>query len=299
MLGIIIINYNTYDKTIDCINSIKDTYCGNYRIYLLDNASQNDSAEILSKLYINDKFVELICENKNLGYARGNNLCIKKAVEDGCEYALISNNDIVYKPHAIERLIAEMVEENVFIVGPKVILPNGEIQKTVKLKAPSFIEYIKYETYVRNFFKKSYESNNIIPNSKRDVYWVVGCSFLVNLRQFELINFFDEYTFLYFEEYILSEKAKKNDLRLRYCPDAEVFHYHGFSMGGALNITTRSANWRSEIYFLKNYWHWNRFKCWMIWQIRVLEVMFNARKEENRKELVNKYKEGKKLLITA
>nr|WP_297705755.1 glycosyltransferase family 2 protein [uncultured Butyrivibrio sp.] len=299
MLGIIIINYNTYEKTVDCINSIKNTYDGDYRIYLLDNASPNKSGEILREKYNDDSSIEVICSNDNLGYARGNNLCIRKAVDEGCDYALISNNDIVYKPHAIDKMLYEIKNEEAFLVGPKVMLPNGNVQKTIKTKAPSFIEYFIYETYIRNLFKNSYKAYNVIPDSATDVYWIAGCTFLVDLKLFKTIDYFDDYTFLYFEEYILSEKAKKCDLRIRYCPDAEVLHYHGFSMGGALNIFTRSANWRSEIYFLRKYWHWNKFMCWVIWKIRVLEVAFNARKEADCRKLLDQYKEGKKYLKTS
>ncbi|SDI72316.1 hypothetical protein SAMN05421493_12424 [Pseudobutyrivibrio sp. 49] len=297
MLGIIIINFNTYEKTIECISSIKDTYSGDYKIYLLDNASKNESCVKLNEKYIDDEKVELIFSDENLGYARGNNLCLKKAKEDGCDYALISNNDIIYKPHAIENLVKEIVEEDAFLVGPKVIKPSGETQGTVKYHRPSFIEYMTYETYARNFVKKSYEKHKLVPKTSQDVYWIAGCTFIVDVEKFEKIGFFDDYTFLFYEEFILSEKAKKAGYRERYCVDSEVIHHHGASMGGPLNIITRSANWRSESYFIREYLNWGIVKRWLLWQMRVLEIKFNARKESNKKELVSEYKVGKKFLF--
>ena len=296
MLGIIIINYNTYEKTIDCITSIKNTYNGDYKIYLLDNASGNESAEILSEKYSEDPLVEVIIEKENHGYARGNNLCLRKAKSDGCNYALISNNDIVYKEGAIKYMLDDIKSTDALLVGPTVIKPSGEIQGTVKYHRPGFIEYMLYETYTRNFFKKSYEKHKKVPEESADVYWIAGCTFLVDMEKFEKIGYFDDYTFLFYEEFILSEKAKKAGYRERFCKEAEVMHYHGISMGGALNIVTRSANWRSESYFIKNYLHWNIVKRWLLWQMRVLEIKFNARKENNRKELVMKYKEGRRFL---
>lgn len=292
MLGIIIINYNTYDKTIDCVSSIKNTYNGEYTIYLLDNASANESAQILNDEYKEDDKIKVIISDENLGYARGNNLCLNMAKDDGCDYVIVSNNDIVYKENAIKNLLEEIKRENVLLVGPKVIKPAGNIQQTIKYKRPSFIEYMMFETYASAFFKRAQKKRNIIPDNAMDVYWIAGCSFIVDVEQFEKIGFFDEYTFLYFEEYILSEKAIINRMRLRYCPKAEVMHYHGYSMGGALNIFTRSANWRSEIYFVKNYWQWNKIKCWILWNMRVLEIRYNARKEANRNELVNTFRKG-------
>ncbi len=296
MIGIIIINYNTYDKTIDCISSIKETFFGDYKIYLLDNASVNDSAKILKNTYKDDAKVQVIISEVNHGYARGNNLCLKIAKEDGCDYSLISNNDIVYRDNAIDYMLEDIKRTDALLVGPTVIKPTGEVQGTVKYHRPGFIEYMLYETYTRNFFKKSCERHKRIPNESSDVYWIAGCTFLVDMEKFERIGFFDDYTFLFYEEFILSEKAKKAGYRERFCKDAEVMHYHGVSMGGALNIVTRSANWRSESYFVKNYLHWNIVKRWLLWQMRVLEIRFNARKESNRKELVAKYKEGKRYL---
>ncbi len=296
MLGIIIINYNTYEKTIDCITSIKETFKSDYRIYLLDNASVNESATILRDKYQTDVSVDLIIENENHGYARGNNLCLRKAKADGCDYAIISNNDIVYKEGAIDALLQDIQENNAFLVGPRVIKPSGDIQSTVKYHRPSFIEYMMYETYACNLWQRKFEMHNRTPEKSQDVYWIAGCTFIVNVDLFEKIGYFDEYTFLFYEEYILSEKAKKAGYRVRYCSDAEVLHYHGFSMGGSLNIITRSANWRSESYFIKNYLRWNYIKRWILWKMRIMEVAFNARKEPRKAELLSQYKEGKKYL---
>ncbi len=296
MLGIIIINYNTYEKTIDCIRSIEETYDNDYIIYLLDNASPNESKDVLQEQFGNDKRVKLISESENLGYANGNNLCLKMAKEDGCEYAIISNNDIIYKPKAIERLLKDIIETGALLVGPNVVKPSGEVQTTVKLKRPDFVEYLIFETYIRNLFKRSYAKYKMMPTSSCEVYWVAGCTFIIDINKFESIGLFDPYTFLYFEEYILSEKALQSDLKLRYCKDANVIHYHGFSMGGALNVVTRSANWRSEAYFLKKYWKWNYLKRCILWHIRVLEIRFNARKEPNKNELVDEFKNGRKYL---
>lgn len=297
MLGIVIINFNTYEKTIDCVKSIQNTYNDEYKIYLLDNASKNDSCKRLKDEFSEDSRIELIFSEENLGYARGNNLCLKKAKEDGCQYVIISNNDIVYSPNAIANLVNEIKTEKVFLVGPRVVKPTGETQATVKYHRPGFLEYMIYETYTRNFFMKSYEKHEQVPEKSQDVYWIAGCTFIVDLDLFEKIGYFDEYTFLYYEEFILSEKAKKAGYRERYCVDAEVLHYHGASMGGSLNIFTRSANWRSESYFIRNYLHWGIIKRWLLWQMRVLEIKFNARKEDNKKELVNEYKVGRKFLF--
>lgn len=89
-------------KTIDCIESIRQYVNMGYKIYLLDNASPNKSGSILSK--------------ENLGYARGNNVCINKMIEDQCKYGIVSNNDIVFGPN-IGKLIGDLRENDNLKIG--------------------------------------------------------------------------------------------------------------------------------------------------------------------------------------
>ena len=94
MIGIAIINYRTYKKTIECIDSIKATMREPYRIYLLENGSQNESEKELEKKYSTDPYVKLIISKTNEGYARGNNICFRYMKQDNCEMGVVSNNDI-------------------------------------------------------------------------------------------------------------------------------------------------------------------------------------------------------------
>ena len=111
MVGIAIINYKTYQKTIECIDSIRDGLQIPYKIYLLDNGSENESAEVLRRTYENAADVRLIIEEKNHGYARGNNICIGEMRQDGCKIGIISNNDILCTPDSIKKLVEDL-EEN-------------------------------------------------------------------------------------------------------------------------------------------------------------------------------------------
>lgn len=65
-IAIIIINYNKYEKTIECIESIRKSNFNNYKIYLLDNNSQNNSYNILNNRYKNKNYIEIIHSKENL-----------------------------------------------------------------------------------------------------------------------------------------------------------------------------------------------------------------------------------------
>ena len=294
MLAIIIINYNKYEKTIECIESIRKTYNKEYKIYLLDNASTNDSQKVLQEKYSEDPQIKLILSDDNLGYARGNNLCLKMAVADGCKYAIVSNNDIVFKENAIECLYDRIKTGEYLAVGPCILKENGSVQNSVKLTKPRFHHYIWHETYLRSLLPKRSRTENA-PTQSVDVYWLSGCLFMFDLVKFEPIGFFDPYTFLFFEEYIVSEKARNKGMKLQYCYEAKVIHCHGASMGGAVNMVTKKANWRSESYVMQKYFGWNYFRRLLVWWVRCLEAKYVLRHQEQKKEIFKDfYTAGKK-----
>ena len=296
MIGIVIINYNTYDITFRCVDSIIATTKLQYRIYILDNASQNESWDRLNEKYCNQENIRLIRNEENQGYARGNNLCIRIAYEDKCISVIISNNDIIFLRNAIEKLHQSLIIHNeCLLIGPKVYLRSeNNIQTSIKKEMPSFVKYYLFETYLRNLLPKRFKNEPFIAETFEKVFWVSGCCFIIDLEKFKKIKFFDENTFLYFEEYILSFKARQFGMELGYEPTAQVIHYHGASSGGALNLSTRIENFKSEMYFIKNYWKINKLKQWLIWKIRYLEVKFNYRNEINKQEAVKYYKEESK-----
>ena len=285
MVGIAIINYKTFKKTIECINSIRDTIMSDYKIYLLENGSDNESASILEETYIDADDVELIISDKNHGYARGNNICINKMIEDGCDVAVISNNDIICSDNAIDLLVEDLKNNKDYIIfGPRIVSPDGIFQNSVKENRYTNFEYLKKSTYLANFFKKEITQENRkneMINKKTDVSWVSGAFFACDLPKMREIGFFDKNTFLFFEEYILSEKAIKKGYKLGYEPNAIVVHYHAVSTGGGLNIVSKKFADESEMYYFKTYT--NKSKMFMIAlrMIRSLEVIytFGKRKE--------------------
>lgn len=285
MVGIAIINYKTFQKTIDCINSIRRTISLEYKIYLLENGSNNESAEILNEKFGNDNDIEIIISDINHGYARGNNICLYKMIEDGCDIAVISNNDIICTNNSIDKLIADLKSnDNYIIFGPKIISPEGECQCSIKIKRYTDCEYLKKSTYLANFFKKEIiEEHMQIENidSKTDVTWVSGAFFACDLSKMQDIKFFDKNTFLFFEEYILSEKAMKKGYQLGYDPNAVVIHYHAVSTGGGLNVVSKKHADQSEMYYFDTYTYKSKIFKNILRVIRNLEVIytFGKRKE--------------------
>ena len=105
MLGIVIVNYNDWDNLRNCIASVSVDIP--YKIYVVDNDSKFDSYVYELNQMQN---VVLINSPTNLGYSRANNLGLEKALNDGCDYFLISNTDIIYNSFSISTLISFLVD---------------------------------------------------------------------------------------------------------------------------------------------------------------------------------------------
>lgn len=130
-VAVIIINYNTYQKTKKCIDILRENTTVDYHIYLLDNGSKNESLHELKRYYEDAEDVTLIASEENLGYARGNNKLLQRAVQDESQFAVIMNNDIFLMNNAIDLMIEDLQnDKDISFVGPHMVGTKGEIQLT-------------------------------------------------------------------------------------------------------------------------------------------------------------------------
>lgn len=229
--GIIILNYNDYENTLKIIDMIKDYKCLK-KIIIVDNASTDDSFKHLKPLE-NNKII-IIKNKKNLGYAYGNNLGLKYLYEHGFNYAIISNPDIIVEESVIEELISRMKNSKVSFLGPK-ILEHGNIIKG--WKTPSYLyELLSTMNYFHKYAKKliTYK-DSYYKDGLNEVDVIHGCFFIGRLKDFKKINYFDTNTFLYYEENILSYKAKKNNLGIYVDTSISVIHNLSLSVDKSLN----------------------------------------------------------------
>jgi GT2 family glycosyltransferase len=121
MISIVVLNWNGKEITEECLNSIKKQTFKDYEIILVDNNSTDGSSEYLKKRFPK---INLIQNKENYGYAKGNNIGIKKAKGD---YVLILNNDIILDKNFLKELDKHknkadiLGAKNYFYDKPKII----------------------------------------------------------------------------------------------------------------------------------------------------------------------------------
>ena len=286
MVGIVVLNYNNYKKTFECVDSILSTTNIEYRIYLIDNKSSNNSYEELCNRYKNEESVVVLETQENGGYSRGNNFGARKPISDGCDSIIISNNDMIFYKNSIEKMYSALKNNDAFLVGPKVVKPDGQCQISFKNNFYTWSEYIKHETYLAAFCKNGMMD---IPQEFTKVKWIAGCCFIVDAFEFERIGMFDEHTFLYFEEYILAAKAEKAGLKIYYDPEATVMHYHGQSIGN-LNVRASAAHFNSEMYYQRTYGHFTSLQLHVLKIIRYIEIVYSYGKAKRGRDIYDFFK---------
>lgn len=262
--GFVIINYNDYKTTNTLIENIKN-YDVIDEIVVVDNCSTDDSYKILKKNKC--KKLSVIQNVANNGYASGLNFGAKYLIEKYNECNIFfSNSDIViYDEADLKQLINDIdSNENYGIVAPIIREHKGE-SKGWRLPSPiqdAMLNIIGIHRFLRPrmlFYKDSYFKGIV----KVDV--ILGCFFLMNSRILEEVDFFDENTFLFYEENIMSKKLKEKNFDVVIDSDVRVFHNHSVTINKNVNMINKlKILKKSQVYFQKNYNKANKFEMFLL-----------------------------------
>ncbi len=277
MLGIVILNYNNYLDTFNCVESIKENkIIDKYQIYIVDNASLNNSKILLENKFSKDKDITLIFNEINNGYSAGNNVGAKKAIEDGCDCLMLTNPDVIFKENAINKMQETLFsDDNCAVVGPKVYTGEGKIQNGNKGNLTAGIFFLArrgmgvldFHKSVDKYIYRNYDySYNLKPEGM-----VSGCCFIIKSKVFEKIGYFDENVFLYHEENILGAKLKSINMYAILEKDAEIIHYEAKSTGSR-GAFLRYHTIYSGLYYLKAYGKVSKFS--FFWLSSFLRMVF-------------------------
>jgi GT2 family glycosyltransferase len=214
---IIILNFKGYADTANCIKSLQKSTYSNYEIILIDNASTDDSPQLLLKTFPNIHFIQ---SKYNGGYAYGMNLGAKYAISQKADYILYLNNDTEVEPDFLERLLERMTNDNeIGIVSPKVLYMHD---KSKIYCAGGKIDYLLCGG-VAEFQGKPADS---FGNDDRGLTLAEGCCLLIKKEVFEEIGYMNEKYFMYFEDVDFSYNVKKK-FAIKYAHDSIVYHKSG------------------------------------------------------------------------
>lgn len=208
---IIILNYNGLDTIEQCLAGVFQMSYSNFEVVVVDNNSQDGSLELAKSLFPKAHFIK----NKvNIGFAAGNNIGIRFALERMADYVFILNNDAETEVETLTKLVAAAEgNKNVGILSPVIYSSeNNQVWFSggkIKWLAMKAVHVRKGHPDQKGLIKTDY---------------VTGCAILVKKEVFKAIGLFDESFFLYYEDADLSVRAKRKGFELAVVPAAEAYH---------------------------------------------------------------------------
>ena len=243
-IALVIINWNKPEMTNDTIKSILkiETRGFNYKIFLVDNGSSDQSFEIFQKEYSNNQKVEIIETHANLGFVGGNNVAIKRILKSDFDHVLLINNDVIVDPEFLKNLIKNTSKYQ--LLAPKIYFAPGYEYHADRYRP-------KEKGHVLWFAGGQMDWNNIygshigvdeVDHGQRDqindqVDFLTGCCLLIDRRVFEKIGLLDEKFFMYLEDADFCHRAKLAGFKMAYIPDSKIWHINSGSSksGGDLH----------------------------------------------------------------
>ncbi len=271
MVYIIILNWNGWQDTIECLRSVFLNNYPNYHVILCDNYSEDNSlkhtknwADIHGHSYveynekyaetggsINDSEVDLILfqNGHNLGFAGGNNVGIKYALsKNDFDFIWLLNNDTVIDKDSLSNMVIRaMKETNVGICGSTLIYYHtpDKVQAYGGAKYNKWLGIPKHIGVMESFDKKV----NVLKIEKK-IKYIVGASMLVGKEFLKEVGLMNEEYFLYYEELDWAVRSK-NKYRLLYVYNSIVYHKEGKSIG-TNSINKHEKSLKSDYFFYKN-----------------------------------------------
>jgi hypothetical protein len=221
-LSVIIVNWNTRELLLNCLGSFYRTVKGlTFEILVVDNGSSDGSRDSVRRAFPN---IELIQNQKNLGFARANNEALRKSTG---RYALLLNTDVVLINGAVEKLV-EFMENNptVGIAGGQLINADGSKQNSFD-NFPSLATEALNKSLLRLLFPKRYPSKRVNYGTPIDVHSVIGACMIVRSRSIREVGLLDEDYFFFLEETDWCYRMRRRRWRVCHVPQAQIVHLQG------------------------------------------------------------------------
>lgn len=277
-VAIILVNWNCWRDTVECIESLLHLDYLNFRIVVCDNGSSDDSLQQIRSWAIHgklhyyeyqraeaeaggffavDPMLTLIRNDENLGFAGGNNVGLRYSLARGdVDYCWLLNNDTVVESDALSHLVACMQQHSAVGICGSTIRLYHDRQRIQALGGGHYCRWFALPWHYGRFAKWNMTIN--MKWAEACMNYVEGASMLVSRQFIDEIGLLCEDYFLYFEEADWAIRAKGRFM-LGYAPQSIVYHKVGGSIGTSSNPAKMSYvsdyfNIRNRLLFTRRFY---------------------------------------------
>lgn len=230
-VAIIILSWNGMHWLKKCLSSVLASSYNNFQVMVVDNGSTDGSVQFIEK---NFPQVDLIKNSKNLGFAEGNNVGIRKALSDGADYIALLNQDIIVDPGWLTEIVKEIQREpNIGLASPLLYDYEG-----VAIDPALFKVLNKNPQFMLDYSIKKLQS-------VYEVERLFGAALILSSSFCYRVGLFDPLYFCYREEADLCRRAKYFGYRMYVITDSRVQHWHSMLQ------TTHKPSFRRRMLLLR------------------------------------------------
>lgn len=223
-VAIIILNWNTSEVTIDCLHSLFQISYSDFKIFLVDNASNDTEYQLIRDYCDKHSQISLISLAYNYGFAEGNNIAIRIATETyQPDYYLLLNSDTLVDAHFLEKIIAPtLLDKNIGIAVPKIFFykPSDRLYY-----AGGYINKFSGMGEHRGWQQKDNKQYDI----QEKVNFANGCCMLITKQLYDKIGNLNRIFFANIEDVEYSYRCTKAGFGIIYVPSSIVIHKEGYA----------------------------------------------------------------------
>lgn len=258
-VSIIILNWNGWEDTLECLEFLYQINYPNYEVIVVDNDSVNQSVkrikswadethkikyfefftkDLKSSNYLrykrkfnllpSDEKLLLLKNDKNYGFTGGNNIAINQILKERkSDYVLLLNNDtVVDKKFLTELIKVAEKKENIGILGSKIYYYNFHGRKDVIQSVGTKVNLYSARFYNygnKQIDKKQFENNKFVD-------CICGACLLIKREVVQDIGLLNNIFFAYFEDVDWGLRAKKKGYQVACVPNSKIWHKEGMSL---------------------------------------------------------------------
>lgn len=230
-LSIIVVSYKTSDLTSQTLATVFAAHAppGKVEVILVDNASDDDTVQIVRSKFPQVKVIEAPV---NMGFAGGNNLGLRRAKG---RYLLLLNSDTLVEPNTLIKMV-EFMDQNpkIGLSTCRVELKNGQIDPASHRGFPTPWTSLTYYLGLEKLFPKNklfgqYHQGWKDLNTAHEIDTPVGAFFLIRREALRQAGLLDERFFMYGEDIDLAFRIKTAGWKIMYTPIVKITHLKGAS----------------------------------------------------------------------
>lgn len=212
---VVILNWNNADKTLRCLDSLQRAQAKDSQVIVVDNGSSDNSCERIRRTFENITCIET---GANLGYAGGNNIGIRYALEQQARFVFVLNNDTEVATDALACLMAAAHQHpQAAFFGPTIMT----------MESPSMIQSagIVLDGCWRSLHRRAGEPDRSADSAPQPVDCLSGAALFIRAEALGKIGLLDPDFFLYREDIDWCLRAQKQGYQVMFVPGAKIWHY--------------------------------------------------------------------------